>query len=149
MGGTLPVLLLIALPAGSQLYLFYLLAFLGGSQASVSGGNAKAVLLNTSSQEMRGTAFGIYNIMDDLGKGFGPAFVSRWVRHMGRRTAFTLGISCWIPCGIFCLLMCLTVVRDEAALAAFEGSDESSDSETCKAEVEVEGHGPQEPEVAW
>lgn len=118
--GTIPMLLLVALPGGSQLFLFYLLAFLGGSQASVAGGNAKAVLLNTSAQEMRGTAFGIYNIMDDLGKGLGPAIVSRWVRYVGRRTAFALGITCWLPCGLFCFLMCLTVTRDEAELAASE-----------------------------
>lgn len=115
-GGAVPLLALVALPAGSPLWLFHALAFLGGSQAAASGGNAKAVLLNTSAPEMRGIAFGIYSIMDDLGKGCGPAFVSRWVRQLGRTASFLLGISCWVPCAAFCLLACLTVAADEAAL---------------------------------
>ena len=52
------------------------------------GGNAKAILLNTVPQKSRGSLFGIYTIMDDLGKGLGPALVASWVRAMGRTDAF-------------------------------------------------------------
>ena len=59
-----------------------------GKGAPVAGGNAKAILLNTVPQKSRGSLFGIYTIMDDLGKGLGPALVASWVRAMGRTDAF-------------------------------------------------------------
>ena len=34
-----------------------------------TGGNAKAILLNTVPVKSRGSLFGVYTIMDDLGKG--------------------------------------------------------------------------------
>ena len=94
-------------------WLFHLLALLGGLMAPVAGGNAKAVLLNVVQSRSRGTVFGVYNIMDDLGKGLGPALVSSWVRPLGRRSSFMLGILFWLPCGLFCWMMTRTVLRDD------------------------------------
>ena len=92
-GGMVPfVVLFSAAGAWGQPWLFHLLALLGGLLASVAGGNAKAVLLNTVATRSRGTVFGVYTIMDDLGKGLGPALVSSWVRPLGRRSSFMLGI---------------------------------------------------------
>ena len=73
-------------------WLSHMLMMLGGLLAPVAGGNAKAILLNTVEPRSRGTVFGVYNIMDDLGKGLGPALVSSWVRPLGRRSSFMLGI---------------------------------------------------------
>ena len=94
-------------------WLFHLLALLGGLMAPVAGGNAKAILLNVVQSRSRGTVFGVYNIMDDLGKGLGPALVSSWVRPLGRRSSFMLGILFWLPCGLFCWMMTRTVLRDD------------------------------------
>ena len=94
-------------------WLFHLLALLGGLMAPVAGGNAKAILLNVVQSRSRGTVFGVYNIMDDLGKGLGPALVSSWVRPLGRSSSFMLGILFWLPCGLFCWMMTRTVLRDD------------------------------------
>lgn len=115
-GGTLPLYVLFS--AGGDhairaLWILHLLAFSGGLMVAVAGGNAKAILLNTVPQKSRGSLFGIYTIMDDLGKGLGPALVASWVRAMGRTDAFKLGILFWLPCGLFCLLMTCTILRDD------------------------------------
>jgi len=116
-GGALP--LYVVFNAGGHpgaveyLWMFHLLAFLGGLMVAVTGGNAKAILLNTIPQKSRGSIFGVYTIMDDLGKGLGPALVASWVRSLGRTDSFKLGILFWLPCGLFCLLMTCTIPRDD------------------------------------
>lgn len=113
-GGMLPFMFLFS-SAGSWGHpvLFYILALAGGILAPIAGSNAKAVLLNTVATRSRGTVFGVYNIMDDLGKGLGPALVSSWVRRLGRRDSFMLGIAFWAPCGLFCVLMTKTITSDD------------------------------------
>jgi len=59
------------------------------------GGNAKAILLNTIPQKSRGSIFGVYTIMDDLGKGLGPALVASWVRSLGRTDSFKFFRQQW------------------------------------------------------
>ncbi|CAK8990611.1 unnamed protein product [Durusdinium trenchii] len=113
-GGMVPFFILFsAAGAWGHPWLFHFLALLGGLLAPVAGGNAKAILLNTVQTKSRGTVFGVYNIMDDLGKGLGPALVSSWVRPLGRRSSFMLGILFWLPCGLFCWMMTRTVLRDD------------------------------------
>lgn len=113
-GGMIPFFILFsAAGAWGHPWLFHLLALLGGLMAPVAGGNAKAILLNVVQSRSRGTVFGVYNIMDDLGKGLGPALVSSWVRPLGRRSSFMLGILFWLPCGLFCWMMTRTVLRDD------------------------------------
>lgn len=115
-GGTLPLYVLFSAGGGHTiraLWILHLLAFSGGLMVAVAGGNAKAILLNTVPQKSRGSLFGIYTIMDDLGKGLGSALVASWVRALGRTDAFKLGILFWLPCGLFCLLMTCTIPRDD------------------------------------
>lgn len=71
---------------GGSVLEFHLLMLLGGLLVAGTGGNAKAVLLNTVPPKSRGSLFGIYTIMDDLGRGLGPALIASWVRWLGRRT---------------------------------------------------------------
>ena len=39
----------------------------------MTGSNVRAVLMNVTAPETRGSAFAIYNLMDDLGKARAPA----------------------------------------------------------------------------
>eukprot|EP00440_Ansanella_granifera_P002166 gb/GFBE01002347.1/.p1 GENE.gb/GFBE01002347.1/~~gb/GFBE01002347.1/.p1 ORF type:complete len:524 (+),score=61.41 gb/GFBE01002347.1/:1-1572(+) len=121
-GGLLPMLALFS-SAGTwgHLWLFHILAFCGALLASVAGCNAKAVLLNTVPGNSRGAIFGVYSIMDDLGKGLGPALVSSWVRHLGRRTSFMIGLGFWVPCGLICLAMVWTVPADDISASESVG----------------------------
>lgn len=122
-GGMIPFFILFsAAGAWGHPWLFHLLALLGGLMAPVAGGNAKAVLLNVVPSRSRGTVFGVYNIMDDLGKGLGPALVSSWVRPLGRRSSFMLGILFWLPCGLFCWMITRTVLQDDLSEMADEAT---------------------------
>eukprot|EP00927_Polykrikos_kofoidii_P065244 TRINITY_DN61026_c0_g1_i1.p1 TRINITY_DN61026_c0_g1~~TRINITY_DN61026_c0_g1_i1.p1 ORF type:complete len:521 (+),score=75.99 TRINITY_DN61026_c0_g1_i1:126-1688(+) len=124
-GGMFPLLLILSLPAYRpieaslvlQSRIYCGLAFFLGLQAPVTGVNARAVLLNAAAPRVRGMAFGIYAVMDDVGKGLGPLFVSLMERHVTRRHALSLGSLFWLPCSLFCGLMCLTYKADlEAAI---------------------------------
>ena len=127
-GGMVPFFILFsAAGAWGRPWLFHLLALLGGLMAPVAGGNAKAILLNTVHTRSRGTVFGVYNIMDDLGKGLGPALVSSWVRPLGRRSSFMLGILFWLPCGLFCWMMTKTVRGDDLSESAEEAEQVTRD----------------------
>lgn len=68
---------------------------------------------NVTFPSARGTAFGVYNLFDDLGKGLGPAIVSVIVAQLGREQAFTVAILSWILCGLILLAMAWTVRADE------------------------------------
>lgn len=43
-----------------------------GIFSTATGTNVRATLMNTNAPETRGTAFAIFNLVDDLGKGLGP-----------------------------------------------------------------------------
>ena len=53
----------------------------------------------------------VYNIMDDLGKGLGPALVSSWVRPLGRRSSFMLGMLGSTPSRGRVKMLCSNVMQ--------------------------------------
>jgi predicted MFS family arabinose efflux permease len=93
------------------------LAFLAGALSCVTGTNVRAVLLGVNAPETRGTVFAIFNLMDGLGKGLGPAAVASLIAAHGRRYAFNVGISLWFLAALFLAGIAATLGRDEAALA--------------------------------
>eukprot|EP00929_Paragymnodinium_shiwhaense_P110971 TRINITY_DN7835_c0_g1_i1.p1 TRINITY_DN7835_c0_g1~~TRINITY_DN7835_c0_g1_i1.p1 ORF type:complete len:557 (+),score=105.05 TRINITY_DN7835_c0_g1_i1:131-1801(+) len=121
--GMLPMLLMCLLPQlGGKVWQYHVLAFFAGVFAPATAVNARAILLNTSAAHIHGVVFGVYTIMDDLGRGAGPFFISLMERTALRRAgALMTGLVFWLPCGICCGLVALTVVADEAQL---QGSDE-------------------------
>ena len=72
---------------------------------------------NTTLPSTRGTAFGVFNLFDDLGKGLGPALVSLIVVRRGRENAFTLAFLAWFVCGTILLAMTCWVARDESKVS--------------------------------
>jgi MFS family permease len=90
-------------------------AFLAGI-AAVVGPNSKACLMNCNSQRVRGTVFSVNTIMDDLGKGLGPALVAWMISIMGRKYALTLGILGWMPCSFFLFMSSYSLAEDEEAV---------------------------------
>ncbi len=78
--------------------------------------NVRAMLLNVNAPETRGSIFSLYNLSDDLGKGFGPAVISLFIVAFGRLVAFNISILFWVLCGALYLVMVITFPRDEEAL---------------------------------
>lgn len=68
---------------------------------------------NVTLPSTRGTAFGVFNLFDDLGRGLGPALISLLVVSRGRENAFTTAILGWFACGTMLLAMACSVQKDE------------------------------------
>jgi MFS family permease len=87
-------------------------SFLSGFISSCVGVNIRAVLLNVLHPLNRGTAFSLFMLTDDLGKGLGPVFVAGLVDLLGRESAFFVSVLFWIPCGLILLASASTVLDD-------------------------------------
>ncbi len=94
------------------------LGFITGFTVSVTSPNVKAMLLNVNSPETRGSIFSLFNLTDNLGKGFGPVIISLFIVHFGRLYAFNIANLFWVICGLVLLAMAWTFPGDEAALNA-------------------------------
>jgi len=92
------------------------LGLLTGLIVAITGANTKAIILNVNAPETRGSVFALYNLVDDLGKGFGPVVISLLIVAFGRGLAFNIANLFWVICGI--LLFCVVPVfpKDEARL---------------------------------
>ncbi|CAM9778791.1 unnamed protein product [Ascophyllum nodosum] len=116
-GGVVPCVMLVRYDGGI-VWIYALYAIMGGILAAVTGPNVRSVLMNVTLPSTRGTAFGVFNLFDDLGKGLGPALVSLIVAKSGREKAFTNAMLAWLACGAILLSTAFTVRRDEAKVQA-------------------------------
>ncbi|EER02452.1 conserved hypothetical protein [Perkinsus marinus ATCC 50983] len=97
-----------------------------GGLAAVSGPNIKGILMNVNSAKTRGTVFAAFTLMDDLGKGLGPAVVCLVVWLVGDRvTAFTLAFCLWAACGVILSFAQQTIVDDSTAVELVNAADAS------------------------
>ncbi len=92
------------------------IGFITGFIITMSGPNIRAILLNVNSPETRGSIFSLFNLTDDLGKGFGPVIISLLIVAFGRLWAFNVANLFWVLCGALVLIMVWTFPKDEAAL---------------------------------
>ncbi|MDH7553479.1 MAG: MFS transporter [Spirochaetota bacterium] len=92
--------------------------FVTGFTVTITGPNVRAILLNVNTPETRGSIFSLYNLTDDLGKGFGPVIISALIVWFGRIMAFNVANLFWLVCGLLLLVMIWTFPEDEAKLNA-------------------------------
>eukprot|EP01038_Epipyxis_sp_PR26KG_P009500 gene9500-12798_t len=94
---------------------FYFLSFLSGFIICINGPNVRAILQNVCLPEVRGTAFAVFTLTDDVGKGLGPAFVVLFIKAFNgnRRVAFSIITLFWIICGFMLLSLTWTITYDE------------------------------------
>lgn len=92
--------------------------FITGFTVTITGPNVRAILLNVNTPETRGSIFSLYNLTDDLGKGFGPVIISALIVWFGRLMAFNVANLFWLICGLLLLVMIWTFPKDEASLNA-------------------------------
>lgn len=92
--------------------------FITGFTVTITGPNVRAILLNVNTPETRGSIFSLYNLTDDLGKGFGPVIISALIVWLGRLMAFNVANLFWLICGLLLLVMIWTFPDDEAKLNA-------------------------------
>lgn len=114
-----PRLLLLLLPADlvkAGVGITCVIAIWGGLIASVAGPCARAIMLNVNTPETRGVALALATTTDDLGKGLGPAFVSVFIRVMGRQDAFNVAAAGWVPCAALLASLSFFIHQDEDAM---------------------------------
>lgn len=104
-------------PTGTEMILFYALAFLGGFLVAVPAANVKAILMNVNRPEHRGSVFAVFNITDNLGQGFGPAIGGMLGGAFGYAFSMNFSIFWWIPCGLIFFMVALYITADRDALA--------------------------------
>nr|HPK45394.1 MFS transporter [Spirochaetota bacterium] len=92
--------------------------FITGFTVTITGPNVRAILLNVNTPETRGSIFSLFNLTDDLGKGFGPVIISALIVLFGRLMAFNIANLFWLLCGLLLLVMIKTFPEDEARLNA-------------------------------
>lgn len=119
--GTIPTALLINYPsqvgmAEPSLVLPFIVAAISGFTIALPGPNLTVMVLNVNTPETRGSIFSLYNLVDALGKGFGPVVISLLIGVLGRTAAFNIANLCWVVCGIIILIAVRTFPKDEAAL---------------------------------
>ncbi len=117
--GIIPMAVLLNFPPYQQtgtVMVPILIGFFTGFIVTITGPNVKAILLNVNTPETRGSIFSLFNLTDDLGKGFGPVIISLLIVAFGRLAAFNIANLFWLVCGILLLVMMATFPKDEARL---------------------------------
>ncbi|MFZ5353879.1 MAG: MFS transporter [Bacillota bacterium] len=85
---------------------------LTGIVVTMPGPNIKAILINVNPPEFRGSAFGMHNLADSLGRGIGPFVGGVLITSFGYKAALLSGVFVWLPCAIIYALMALTIDKD-------------------------------------
>jgi len=90
-----------------------ILGIFSGFFITITAPNMKAILMNVNNSNTRGTAFAVYNLADDLGRGFGPFIISFFILQFGRQLGFNIANAIWLLCGIAILFMIKTYPDDQ------------------------------------
>ena len=119
--GIIPTAILINIPdqtgvADPNMMLALVSGLFTGFTISITGPNVKAMLLNVNTPETRGSIFSLFNLTDDLGKGFGPVIISLLIVSLGRTWAFNVANLFWVFCGIVLLWLIWVFPKDEQQL---------------------------------
>lgn len=93
-----------------------IVGFIAGIIIAFTSPNMNAILLNVNTPETRGSVLSLFNLVNDLGKGFGPFIISILIVHFGRVSAFNISNLFWVVCGIVLLLAAKTLPKDQADL---------------------------------
>lgn len=109
--GVIPTALLINIPlfndTNESLILIY--SIFTGLLIAMTPPNIKVILMNVNNSYTRGTVFSLYNLADDLGRGFGPFIIGNiLIYFFGRNIAFNIANVFWLICGLFILMMMRT-----------------------------------------
>ncbi len=119
--GILPMAFVLNYPsqigAAQPAYLMpVIVGFIAGIIITFTSPNMNAILLNVNPPETRGSVLSLFNLVNDLGKGFGPFIISIFIVHFGRVWAFNLSNLFWVFCGIVLLFVIKTLPKDRELL---------------------------------
>lgn len=110
------ILLLYPLPSKLDLVWIILLLLYGIffiQFVSYAGPNVRAIISQVNLPEDRGTVFGVFNIMDNIGRSIGPLiggllivfFNEVYSKEISYMITMIFGILFWLPCGILWIVI--------------------------------------------
>ncbi|GBG26304.1 Synaptic vesicle glycoprotein 2A [Hondaea fermentalgiana] len=110
--GAFPLLALInAEPMAAIAYT--LIAIPSGLIIGITGSAVRVILVNTIAPSVRGSAFSLFALSDDIGKGMGAYIVSLLITAAGSREAgLSISLLGWIIGALFHFCMVFTVEKD-------------------------------------
>lgn len=116
--GVIPLVWIVRLPTPTPaMWVVCCVAAVGGVVVNVTGPCVRAVLVNVNHPETRGTALAVFNLCDDLGRGFGPFLVAILILSQGREQAFSMTITFgWVLCGTGLASIACFLQDDEEAV---------------------------------
>lgn len=92
------------------------IAIATGFLAALTGTNLNAMLINVNPPSRRGSAFSLFNLFNDLGRGLGAWIVGGMAATLGRVTAFHIANLMWLICGALLATLVVFFPREEAAV---------------------------------
>jgi predicted MFS family arabinose efflux permease len=118
LAAVLPMAVLINYPVrpGQSLIGPLLVGAVTGMLAAVTGPNVNTMLQNVNPPERRGAVFSLFNLCNDLGRGFGAWVVGGLAATLGRVSAFHIANLLWLLCGGMLLFLVWVFPKEEAAL---------------------------------
>jgi len=120
-----------------------------GALAAVNGANIRVIVLNLTTPEARGAVIAFLNLVNGIGRGFGPSLIEYWMtsNNLGRKESVSVFLSLWLVSGSILCLSSMFVAKDEerfvARLASFASAHKSAAAQQQKEDPErqVEGVG--------
>ena len=114
--GTIPCFIFFNVGFSSSLTVM-LFSLLGGVCISTASSNNKAMLMNVNRPEHRGSVFAVFNLTDNIGKGFGPAIGGEILAASGSYTVMVnTAVSFWFLCSALFIGVIFTIGKDRGAM---------------------------------
>ena len=94
-----------------------LLSLLGGICISTASSNNKAMLMNINRPEHRGSVFAVFNLTDNIGKGFGPAIGGAMLAATGSYSFMVnTAVAFWFLCALLFVGVIFSIGKDRSAM---------------------------------
>ncbi len=114
--GTVPCFIFFNIGFSSSLTVM-LFSLLGGICISTASSNNKAILMNINRPEHRGSVFAVFNLTDNIGKGFGPAIGGAMLAATGSYSFMVnTSVSFWFLCSILFIGVIFSIGKDRTAM---------------------------------
>ena len=114
--GTIPCFIFFNVGFSSSVIVM-LFSLLGGLCISTASSNNKAMLMNVNRPEHRGSVFAVFNLTDNIGKGFGPAIGGAILAATGSFPFMVnSAVAFWFICSILFVGVIFSIGKDRASM---------------------------------
>jgi len=114
--GTIPCYIFFNVGFSSSIFVM-VFGLLGGICISTASSNNKAMLMNVNRPEHRGSVFAVFNLTDNIGKGFGPALGGAMLAVSGSyKFMVNTAVTFWFVCALLFVGVIFSIGKDRKAM---------------------------------